>query len=112
MNIRVQKGNSPTIELCGQNMAGRVLVFPEGRGSTLGSMMIAELARRGTHFKAMASRKTEFILATGIILADKFFGKVIPAIHDFKMDPIELIETGDIITVNGNTGEVGVSKRG
>lgn len=99
-------------ELCGQNIAGRVLVFPEGRGSTSGSMMIAELARRGTHFKALVNRKTESILATGIILADKFFGKVIPAIHDFEIDPIELIETGDIITVNGNTGEVGVRKRG
>jgi len=71
-------------------------------------MMIAELERRGTHFKAIVNRKTESILATGIILENKFFGKVIPAVHDFEIDPIELLETGDrdLIMVNGNTGEV------
>jgi uncharacterized protein len=97
-------------ELFGQNIAGKVLVFPEGRGSTSGAMMIAELARRGTHFKAMVNRKTESILAAGIIMAEKFFGEVIPAIHDFEIDPMELIRTGDIITVNGNTGELIVGK--
>ncbi len=98
-------------ELFGQKIAGKALVFPECRGSTSGAMMIAELARQGTHFGAMVNRKTEPILVTGIILAEKFFGKVIPAVHDFEIDPIECIETGDILTVNGNTGELGVKKK-
>jgi uncharacterized protein len=98
-------------ELFGQNISAKVLVFPEGRGSTAGAMMIAELARCGTHFGAIINRTTEPILATGIILARKFYGRDIPAIHRLDLDPLAVIETGDIVRVDGESGEVRVRKK-
>jgi len=98
-------------ELYGKNVSGRVLVFPEGRGSTSGAMMIAELARMGTHFGAMVNRTTEPILSTGIILAHIFYNQIIPTIHFLDQDPLEVIETGDIVRVDGDIGEVWIKKR-
>jgi hypothetical protein len=97
-------------ELFGENVSGKVLVFPEGRGSTSGAMMIAELARMGTHFGAMVNRTTEPILATGIILAHIFYNRIIPTVHYLDQDPLEVIETGDIVRVNGDVGEIIVKK--
>jgi predicted aconitase with swiveling domain len=98
-------------ELFGKNISGKVLVFPEGRGSTSGAMMIAEIARMGTHFGAMVNRRTEPILATGVILARVFYGQVIPTVHYLDRDPLEIIETGDIVRVDGDIGEVIVKKK-
>jgi uncharacterized protein len=98
-------------ELFGEKITGKVLVFPEGRGSTSGAMMIAELARRGTHFGALINRKTEPILASGIILARIFYDRKIPAVQSLARDPLEIIQTGDLVLVNGETGEVIVKKR-
>jgi len=98
-------------DLFGKKISGRVLVFPEGRGSTSGAMMIAELARMGTHFGAMINRTTEPILATGVILARIFFNQIIPTVHCLDQDPLEIIEAGDIVRVDGYKGEVLVRKR-
>ena len=97
-------------ELFGEKISGKVLVFPEGRGSTSGAMMIAELARMGTHFGAMVNQTTESILATGIILAHMFYNQVIPSVHSLDQDPLKIIETGDIVRVDGDVGEVIVKK--
>ena len=97
-------------ELFGKKISGKVLVFPEGRGSTSGAMMIVELARMGTHFGAIINRTTEPILATGVILANIFFKQNIPTIHCLSQDPLGIIETGDIVRVDGDVGEVLVKK--
>ncbi len=98
-------------ELFGERISGKVLVFPEGRGSTSGAMMIVELGRMGTHFGAMINRTTEPILASGVILANIFYHRKIPAVHCLERDPLEIIQTGDLVRVDGNTGEVIIKKR-
>jgi predicted aconitase with swiveling domain len=92
--------------LCGQSIKGKVFVFPEGRGSTVGASVILELARCGNAPAAMINRKTEVILATGAILAEKFYGVTIPVIDMLDADPVTAIRTGDKLMVNGDTGEV------
>ena len=98
-------------ELFGKKISGKVLVFPEGRGSTSGAMMIAELGRMGTHFGAIINRTSEPIITCGILLARLFYNRAIPAVHRLERDPVEIIETGDIVLVNGDSGEVVVKKR-
>jgi uncharacterized protein len=93
-------------ELFGKKIAGKVFVFPEGRGSTAGAIIILELARCGTAPAAMINRVTEPILATGAILAEKFYKTTIPVIDDFKKDPITEILNGDIVTVDADKGEI------
>jgi predicted aconitase with swiveling domain len=93
-------------ELYGKKIAGKVFVFPEGRGSTAGAIIILELARCGTAPAAMVNRITEPILATGAILAEKFYKITIPVVDNFKEDPIKEISTGDKVTVDADKGEV------
>ena len=97
-------------ELFGQKIAGKVLVFPEGRGSTAGAIVILELARCGTHPGAIINHVTEPILATGTILARKFYGRSIPTMHKCEQDPISEIETGDIVQVDADHNVVVVKK--
>ncbi len=93
-------------ELYGRNIAGKVMVFPEGRGSTAGAIYMLELARCGTAPAAIINRVTEPILATGAILAEKFYQTTIPVIDSLDGDPITLLSDGDHVTVDADGGEV------
>lgn len=98
-------------ELFGQKITDKVLVFPEGRGSTAGAIVILELARCHTSPGAIINRTTEPILATGVILAGKFYDRPLPTIHRLDRDPIDTIKTGDTVRVDADNGEAIVIKR-
>jgi predicted aconitase with swiveling domain len=97
-------------ELCGQNIKGKVFVFPEGRGSTVGAAIILELARCGNAPAAIINRRTEGILAAGGILAGKFYDTTLPIIDGLDADPIAEIKTGDWVEVDASTGVVTVGR--
>lgn len=97
-------------ELYGQNIKGKVFVFPEGRGSTVGAAVILELVRCGTAPVAIINKKTESILAAGGILADKFYNVSLPIVDSLDEDPTIVIKNGDIVKVNGTTGQVTIIK--
>ena len=60
----------PGHPLQGQSVAGRVLVFPTGKGSTVGSYTILRLAKSGHAPAAMINAESEAIVAVGAIIAD------------------------------------------
>jgi predicted aconitase with swiveling domain len=93
-------------ELYGQNIKGKVMVYPEGRGSTVGAAVVLELVRTGCAPAAIINRKIETITAAGGLMAKKFYGKEMPMIDRLGEDPIKAIKTGDIVEVDGTTGEV------
>jgi uncharacterized protein len=76
--------------LAGRSMAGSVLVFPGGKGSTVGSYTILRLRRSGHAPVAMINLESEAIVAVGAIIAD------IPMVD--RVD-IEMIHDGDWVTV-------------
>lgn len=84
----IEKGH----ELEGENMAGRVLVFPGGKGSTVGSYVIYRLKKAGKAPAAIITEVCEPIVAVGAIIAE------IPTVDRVK---IGLIETGDWVEVDG-----------
>ena len=86
-----------------RTVRNRVLVFPKGKGSTVGSYVIYGLAANGKAPAAMVNAQTETIVATGAILAR------IPLVD--KVD-IDAISTGDRVTVDGDRGEVIVHGKG
>lgn len=90
-------------QLEGECVKDRVLVFPNGKGSTVGSYVIYQLASNGLAPAAMINRKTETIVAAGAILAD------IPLVHELDEDPVGTIDTGDQVSVRN--GKVRVEKR-
>jgi predicted aconitase with swiveling domain len=78
--------------LYGQCIAGRVLVFPTGKGSTVGSYTLYRLSKRGLAPVAIINARSEAIVAVGAIMAG------IPMVD--RVD-ISQITTGDAVEVDG-----------
>ena len=89
----IEKGH----ELEGKNVKDKILVFPCGKGSTVGSYVIYGLKKNGVAPKAIVNKETETIVATGAILAG------IPCVDGID---IESIKTGDKVRVNADEGIV------
>ena len=83
--------------LAGQNITGKVLAFPYGKGSTVGSYVLYALSRNGTAPAAVINTECETIIAIGAIIAG------IPAVDRLEGD---LPENGTVVTVNGTEGTV------
>ena len=86
-------------ELEGQCVTGKVLVFPCGKGSTVGSYVIYGMKKNGVGPAAIVNKETETIVATGVILAG------IPCVDQID---IESIKTGDRLAVDADEGTVEV----
>lgn len=83
----------PGHPLEGLRVTGRVLVFPTGKGSTVGSYTLYRMAQAGTAPVAMVNAESEAIVAVGAIIAG------IPMVD--KVD-ITKIETGDTVRIDGD----------
>ena len=59
----------PAHELFGECIAGKVLVFPGGKGSTVGSYVIYQLQKRGLAPAAMINLRSEPIVAVGAVIS-------------------------------------------
>jgi len=79
-------------ELQGQSVKGRVLVFPYGKGSTVGSYVLYRLAKNKVAPRAIVNLRCETIVAVGAIISE------IPCV-----DKIEIgkIRPGSEIAVDG-----------
>lgn len=82
----------PNHPLHGERITGRVLVFPTGKGSTVGSYTILRLAAAGQAPAAMIARESEAIVAVGAIIGD------IPMVDQID---VSLIQSGDRVRVDG-----------
>ncbi|BES66129.1 hypothetical protein SANA_25680 [Gottschalkiaceae bacterium SANA] len=91
----------------GKTMAGKVFMFPFGRGSSGAGTMIMEMARLGTAPAAMINIITDPVILTGPLIANSFYGVNIPVANvseeDFKKlenaKVIEFFEGADYIEV-------------
>ena len=63
--IVIEKGHP----LEGKSVKDKILVFPCGKGSTVGSYVIYGLKKNGVAPKGIINKETETIVATGVILA-------------------------------------------
>jgi hypothetical protein len=95
----IEKGHA----LYGKNVKGRVLIFPNGKGSTVGSYVIYQLKKNGVAPAAIVNVRSEPIVAVGAIISD------IPMVDSLERDPVEAIKDGDAVTVDGTAGTVEVS---
>lgn len=84
-------------ELYGQSIAQRVLVFPSGKGSTVGSYTLYRLKKNGKAPLAILNAECETITAVGCIIGE------IPCIDEL---PIQLIKNGMWISIDGENGIV------
>lgn len=83
--------------LRGTCIAGRVLAFDHGKGSTVGSYVLYALSRNGHGPVAIINQEAETIIAVGAIISG------IPMIDRIEV-PISRLQSGTRVTVNGETG--------
>jgi predicted aconitase with swiveling domain len=91
--IVVERGH----ELEGQTIAGKILIFPTGKGSTVGSYTLYRLKKAGKAPLAIINIECEPITAVGCIIAE------IPCVDQI---PVSDITTGMIVSVDGEQGIV------
>ena len=91
--IVIKKGH----DLEGKNISGKILVFPTGRGSTVGSYILYRLKKNNVAPLAIINEECEPIVAVGAIISD------IPCVDKIK---IENIKSGDKIIIEGENVKV------
>ncbi len=77
----------------GESIAGRVLVFPTGKGSTVGSYSLYRMAKAHLAPVAIINAESEPIVAVGAIISN------IPMVDKIAIDRIQ---TGDVIEIDGH----------
>ena len=85
-------------ELYGRNMAGKVLVLPSGKGSTVGSYVLFQMAKNKTAPLAIVAIEAEPIIATGAIMAG------IPMVDRPEAELLNILHNGDQVVVDANSG--------
>lgn len=94
--VIVEKGH----DLEGQCVSGKVLVFPTGKGSTVGSYTLYRLKLNGLAPTAILNAECETITAVGCIISD------IPCIDHL---PVDRFSSGVHLIVDGDSGTVEVA---
>ena len=88
-------------EKAGTNIAGKVFVFPHGRGSSTSSAILAESIRNGTNPAAIINLQVEPILALGSIVSDELYRQSIPIVV-LGEDDFRSIKDGDRIFIEAD----------
>jgi len=96
--VIVEKGH----ELEGKEIKERILVFPNGKGSTVGSYTLYRLKKNGVAPAGMINKECETVVAVGAIISE------IPCVD--KID-ISKIKTGDNVRVENDVVLVGKKKK-
>ena len=91
-------------ELRGQTFKDKILVFPGAKGSSGWSAAFHLTRLTGTAPKALVFNEMTTKIALGAVVMR------VPAVTDFDQDPLQVIETGDWVTVDGDRGIVEVRR--
>ncbi len=81
-------------DIAGESIAGKIFIFPSGRGSTVGTYVLLRMKKAGTAPKAIINLETEPIIAVGAIISG------IPLLDKPEVDPTEIIKSGDCVKIH------------
>ena len=88
-------------EAQGELIAGRILFYPEAKGSSGGCAVLATLVRKGRGPAAIVNvAQADYNLVEGAILAG------IPLVSELKSDPFQVLNDGDEVEVDGDAGVI------
>jgi predicted aconitase with swiveling domain len=89
----------------GQNMSGKILVCPAGKGGAGDTFGYYYLYRSGKAPRAIICNRAQGTALAGALLTNT------PMLYGFEEDVTQLINTGDQVEVNPGTGEVTIYKQ-
>lgn len=82
----------PGHPLQGKSISGKILVFPNAKGSTVGSYILYALKKHGNAPLAFIMKDCELIVAVGAIISE------IAGVDNID---ISKLKTGDVISIDG-----------
>jgi predicted aconitase with swiveling domain len=103
-DLNVEKGTIAPAghDLEGQSIAGKIFVFPTGKGSTVGPYVANMAKKLGNIPAGMICVEVEPVMAMVAIMND------IPMVHKLDQNPLEVLKTGDYIKMDATKGLVEV----
>ncbi|HDH07191.1 MAG TPA: DUF126 domain-containing protein [Thermoproteales archaeon] len=81
------------LPIYGEKVAGKILIFPYGRGSTVGSYIIYRLAKKSKAPLAIINLESEPIIIVGCVLSN------IVLVDKPEKNIFQIVETGDKVIV-------------
>ena len=82
--------------LAGQSLAGKVLVFPIGKGGTVGPLMAYQARSQGNAPAAIVCEQIEPLTCECALIMD------IPILDRFPVSPVTVIKNGDLVEIDGD----------
>ncbi|MFP3949939.1 MAG: DUF126 domain-containing protein [Candidatus Micrarchaeia archaeon] len=84
----------------GKSVAGKVLVFPRGKGSTVGSYVMLGMKKNGVAPAAIVNLEAETIIAVGAIISG------IPMLDKPETNILEVLESGMEAEIDAEAGKI------
>lgn len=94
-----------TPSVYGKSFAGKVLVFPTGKGGIFSTNIMMDVAEVGSAPKAIINDRAHPVWVVLAIVIN------IPLVDRLDQNPCEVIETGDYVKVDAQKGTVEVTKQ-
>jgi predicted aconitase with swiveling domain len=92
-------------ELYNKNISGKILFIPSGKGSTVGSYVLFQMAKNKTAPLAIVALEAEPIIATGAIMAG------IPMVDQPEEEVFDILHNGDKVAVDADSGFIRILKQ-
>jgi len=93
-------------ELAGKNVAGKVLVFPSGKASSVVQIDgLFKLAQHNVAPKALIVKDVETVLVVSAFIVN------VPLVDRLEKDPFEVIQTGDFVKVDAEKCRVTITRK-
>ena len=105
INCLTGEVTEPRHELTGKSFKDKVLVFPGAKGSSGWSIHFHYCRLLKTAPCAVIYNATTAKIASGLVVMK------VPAVTELEKNPLEIIETGDWVKVDGDKGIVEITKK-
>lgn len=92
------------------SLSGRVIVIPTAIGSTHTGLVLLDLARMKRGPAAILVDQADSLMVSGIILSEVWYGPGIPVVEIPTAELRARLHDGEVVTVDGGTGEVTVER--
>lgn len=96
--VVVERGH----ELEGKSIRDKILLFPKGKGSTVGSYVLYQMKRNSTAPRGIINLRAEEIVAVGAIIAD------IPMLDSLEKNPYKILRDGTKVRLDADHGYIEV----
>lgn len=90
----------------GENIKDKILFFPTAKGGVAAGWAFHDLKTKGIAPKAFVFGVTNPVMVQGAVFAD------IAITEGWSQNPLELVQTGDLVRVDSSNKKIEVLKRG